>query len=212
MNIIDKNIDELREYKNNPRMNEAAVEAVANSIREFGFKVPIIIDADGVIVAGHTRKKAAERLGLKTVPCIVADDLTPEQVKAFRLADNKVAELADWDEDKLAIELDAIDMDMEQFGFLEDFEQEIEEEIIKPEEEFTESLEEEHNYIVLFFKNDIDWLQAQSLFDIKPVKNLAKSKTGKITKGSNQIGIGRVIDGAKALDKILEVQQNENKS
>lgn len=157
-------------------------------------------------------KKAAERLGLKTVPCIVADDLTPEQVKAFRLADNKVAELADWDEDKLAIELDAIDMDMEQFGFLEDFEQEIEEEIIKPEEEFTESLEEEHNYIVLFFKNDIDWLQAQSLFDIKPVKNLAKSKTGKITKGSNQIGIGRVIDGAKALDKILEVQHNENKS
>lgn len=212
MNIIDKNIDELREYKNNPRMNEAAVEAVANSIREFGFKVPIIIDADGVIVAGHTRKKAAERLGLKTVPCIVADDLTPEQVKAFRLADNKVAELSDWDEDKLAIELDAIDMNMEQFGFLDDFEQEIEEEIIKPEEEFTESLEEEHNYIVLFFKNDIDWLQAQSLFDIKPVKNLAKSKTGKITKGSNQIGIGRVIDGAKALDKILEVQQNENKS
>ena len=77
------------------------MDAVAESIREFGFKVPIIIDADGVIVAGHTRKKAAEQLGLETVPCIIADDLTPEQVKAFRLVDNKTGEFASWDSLKL---------------------------------------------------------------------------------------------------------------
>lgn len=122
MQIIDKKLAEIKPYENNPRNNDEAVECVANSIKEFGFKVPIVIDKDGVIVAGHTRLKAAERLGLKTVPCIVADDLTPEQVKAFRLADNKVGELATWDFEKLDIELDGItDIDMAEFGF-EDFE------------------------------------------------------------------------------------------
>lgn len=120
MTIIEKKISEIREYENNPRHNEGAVEAVAASIREFGFKVPIIIDSDGVIVAGHTRKKAAEHLGLDVVPCVVADDLTPEQVKAFRLADNKTAELAEWDMKKLAEELQGIsDIDMDIFGFEE---------------------------------------------------------------------------------------------
>ena len=107
-------------YENNPRENDGAVEAVAESIKQFGFKVPIIVDRDGVIVAGHTRKKAAERLGLSSVPCIVADDLTPEQIKAFRLADNKTGELAEWDfaalEKELA-ELTAFDVDMSAFGF-----------------------------------------------------------------------------------------------
>ena len=113
-------ISKLKEYENNPRHNENAVEAVAESIKQFGFKVPIIIDKDNIIVAGHTRKKAAMKLGLKTVPCIVADDLTPEQIKAFRLADNKTAELAEWDFEKLDAELTEladIDFDMEQFGF-----------------------------------------------------------------------------------------------
>lgn len=122
MQIIDKKLAELKPYENNPRNNDEAVECVANSIKEFGFKVPIVIDKDGVIVAGHTRLKAAERLGLKTVPCIVADDLTPEQVKAFRLADNKVGELATWDFEKLDIELNGLtDIDMADFGF-ENFE------------------------------------------------------------------------------------------
>ena len=120
MNIVEKNIKELKEYENNPRNNDGAVEAVAESIKQFGFKVPIIIDKDGVIVAGHTRKKAAEMLGLKKVPCIVADDLTPEQIKAFRLADNKTAELAEWDFSKLETELAElanIEFDMSAFGF-----------------------------------------------------------------------------------------------
>lgn len=113
-----KNVADLNPYENNPRINDGAVDAVAASIKEFGFKVPIVVDSDGVIVTGHTRLKAAKKLGLDTVPVIVADDLTPEQVKAFRLADNKTGELAQWDLDKLEIELDGIDeIDMGDFGF-----------------------------------------------------------------------------------------------
>lgn len=113
-----RNVADLKPYKNNPRLNDGAVDAVAASIKEFGFKVPIVVDSDGVIVAGHTRLKAAKKLGLDSVPVIVADDLTPEQVKAFRLADNRVAELAQWDIGKLNIELDDIaDTDMGDFGF-----------------------------------------------------------------------------------------------
>lgn len=110
--------NEIIPYENNPRNNDAAVDAVANSISNFGFKVPIIIDHDNVIVAGHTRHKAAQKLGLEEVPCIRADDLTDEQIRAFRVADNKTAELADWDLEKLNEELMALpDIDMSQFGF-----------------------------------------------------------------------------------------------
>lgn len=113
-----RNVADLNPYENNPRLNDGAVDAVAASIKEFGFKVPIVVDSDGVIVTGHTRLKAAKQLGIDTVPVIVADDLTPEQVKAFRLADNKTSELAEWDLDKLDIELGEIaDIDMGDFGF-----------------------------------------------------------------------------------------------
>lgn len=118
MDIILRSLDEIRPYENNPRFNDEAVDAVAASIKEFGFKVPIVLDAEGVIVAGHTRWKAARKLGIEEVPCVVADDLTPEQIKAFRLADNKVSELADWNEEALAQELAGImDIDMTAFGF-----------------------------------------------------------------------------------------------
>ena len=117
MQIIERKISELKPYANNPRLNDAAVDAVAASIKEFGFKNPIIVDSDGEIIAGHTRLKAAQKLKMKTVPVIIADDLTPEQVKAFRLADNKVGELAGWDFEKLDLELAEIDLDMSQFGF-----------------------------------------------------------------------------------------------
>lgn len=119
MQIVEKKLDELREYENNPRNNDNAVAAVAASIKEFGFKVPIVIDAAGVIIAGHTRAKAAAQLGLQTVPCIVADDLTEEQIRAFRLADNKTGELAGWDFAKLEEELAELStMDMSAFGFV----------------------------------------------------------------------------------------------
>lgn len=95
MQVIQKGLNEIKPYANNPRKNDAAVPKVASSIKEFGFKVPIIIDSNGEIVAGHTRYKAAKQLKLENVPCIIADDLTDEQIKAFRLADNKVAEAAE---------------------------------------------------------------------------------------------------------------------
>lgn len=118
MEIIYKNIDELIPYKNNPRLNDEAVEYVKNSIKEFGFKVPIVIDKDNVIIAGHTRIKASKELGIKDIPCIIADDLTEEQVKAFRLVDNKVSEKSMWDYTKLDEELDSIlDIDMSMFDF-----------------------------------------------------------------------------------------------
>lgn len=122
MKIEMLNIDELTPYKFNPRDNSEAIEYVANSIKEFGFKVPIVIDSSNVIVAGHTRLEAARSLGIKEVPCIVADDLSEEQVKAFRLADNKVSEIAKWDDDLLSMELEELenlDINMEMFGFEE---------------------------------------------------------------------------------------------
>jgi len=119
MEIIERNIEELIPYENNPRNNDAAVEYVANSIKEFGFKNPIIIDRDNVIVAGHTRLKAAEKLGIVKVPTIMADDLTDEQVQAFRLADNKVSEFSGWNFSFLEQELNELEsiFDMEDFGF-----------------------------------------------------------------------------------------------
>lgn len=118
MQIISKNIEEIKEYENNPRNNDNAVEYVARSIKDFGFKIPIIIDKNNIIVAGHTRYKAAKELNLSEIPCIVADDLTDEQIKAFRLVDNKSAELADWNLELLNIELENIhDIDMNLYNF-----------------------------------------------------------------------------------------------
>lgn len=120
MQIIEKSIDELIPYAQNPRCNDEAVDAVASSIASFGFNVPCVIDSHNVLITGHTRLKAAKKLGLKTVPCICADSLTPAQVKAYRLADNKVSELASWDmsllESELA-QLDDLQFDMTPFGF-----------------------------------------------------------------------------------------------
>ena len=120
MQIVEKELSWLKPYANNPRDNESAVEPVANSIKEFGFKVPIVATSDGEIINGHTRFKASKLLGLEKVPVIIADDLTGEQIKAFRLADNKTGEIAGWNESLLIKELeelDDLDYDMGQFGF-----------------------------------------------------------------------------------------------
>ena len=120
LNVKMMPIGDVVPYEKNPRLNDQAVDAVASSIREFGFKVPIVVDSKGVVVSGHTRLKAAKTLGLDDVPVIVADDLDDTKIKAFRLADNKVAELADWDESLLIKELEELDdlnYDMGQFEF-----------------------------------------------------------------------------------------------
>ena len=202
--IKEINIGDLIPYEKNPRKNEGAIEYVKNSIEQFGFRVPIVIDKNNVIVCGHTRYVAAKQLGLKKVPCVIADDLTDEQIAAYRLADNKVAEFSDWDMPLLNEELDKLlDFDMSAFGFFddEDEEEEEREEEIIPEVEFTEVLEEENNYIVLFFDNAIDWLQAETLFDIKSVKGLSTRKDGG---GTPSKGVGRVLNGSKALSKIID--------
>ena len=118
MKVQERPLDQVIPYEGNPRINDDAVPKVAESIREFGWQQPIVVDADGVIIAGHTRYKAARALGLDTVPVVVADNLTAEQAQAYRLADNRTAELADWDDALLAEELDGLlGFDMERFGF-----------------------------------------------------------------------------------------------
>ena len=117
MNIIEKKVGDLIPYDKNPRDNSLAVQYVMESIKQFGFKVPMVIDKDNVIICGHTRYKAAKTLKIKMVPCIIASDLTEEQIKAFRLADNQVAGLATWDNELLDECLMELRMDMALFGF-----------------------------------------------------------------------------------------------
>ena len=117
MKIENVKIDTLTPYKNNPRKNEAAIEPLMASIRRFGFRVPVVIDKDGVIIAGHTRYLAAKRLGIKTVPVVRAENLTEEEAAAYRLVDNKTQELAGWKFDELIPELVELNLDMSEFGF-----------------------------------------------------------------------------------------------
>lgn len=141
MEVKNVSISKIKPYENNPRDNEAGVDAVANSIKEFGWQQPIVVDKDNVIIVGHTRYLAAKKLGLKEVPVKVATGLTPEQVKAYRLADNKTGELTDWDMGLLDDELaDIADIDMSDFGFdldLGDDEAEVQ------EDDFDEEVPEE---------------------------------------------------------------------
>lgn len=131
MQVKYVDIGKIIPYENNPRKNERAVEYVRNSIEEFGFKVPIVLDKDNVIVAGHTRFLAAKDLGMDKVPCLYAKELTDEQIRAYRLVDNKTQELAEWDWTKITDELEAIeDIDMHLMGFA-DF-------LDEPESEMTE--------------------------------------------------------------------------
>lgn len=141
MQVQSMKIDEVKPYPNNPRNNDDGVEAVANSIREFGWQQPIVVDKDNVIIVGHTRYKAARKLGMKEVPVVVANNLTPEQVKAYRLADNKTGELTDWDMSLLDDELgDIADIDMSDFGFNLDLD---DDEVEVQEDDFDEEVPEE---------------------------------------------------------------------
>lgn len=129
INIVYKSVEELIPYVNNPRDNANAVDAVASSIKNFGFKVPIVVDKGNEVVTAHTRLLAAKKLNMKKVPVIIADDLSEAEIKAFRLADNKVGELAEWDWSLLEAEFEELnnmdlDFDMEEFGF-EDLEKEV---------------------------------------------------------------------------------------
>ena len=188
MNIQQIPINDLKPYPQNAKKHPSEqVEHIANSIREFGFQQPIVVDKDNVVVIGHGRLLAAKKLNMDSVPCVRADDLTDEQIKALRLADNKTNE-SEWDFDLLDMELSDIEIDMEQFGF----EKEEKEQKEKGEVPFTEELLLSHNYIVLYFDNDFDWEVAKEKFGLKEVKDLIPRK-------SQPTGIGRVINGSEVL-------------
>lgn len=205
--IIYKKVSELKLNPKNPRKNDDAVEVVAKSIKKYGFKNPLIIDGNNVVWCGNTRLKASKKLGIKEVPCIVVTDLTEEQIRELALIDNKSNEVAEWDMKLLEEEL--LELDMSEFGLdwgISDKEEEVEEKE-EPEVEFTEIMNEESNYLILKFDTDVDWLQAQSLFDIKEKKAYSTRKDGKIGKRMVRKGVGRVLNGADFMNKMMEMMK-----
>lgn len=204
LNIVYKPIKELKPYKKNAKKHsKEQVEQIANSIKEFGFTQPVIIDKHNSVVAGHGRILGAKKAGLKQVPTVCLEDLTEEQIKAYRLVDNKLNE-SEWDSDLLKQSLDEIaEMDMEVFGFAMDSlaDEELE---IEPDVPFTEILNEENNYIVLKFDNKVDWINAIGVLGIEKVKAFPTKKNGNKKTFEERAGVGRVIDGVKALEKMKE--------
>ena len=204
LNIVYKPIKELKPYKKNAKKHsKEQVEQIANSIKEFGFTQPVIIDKNNSVVAGHGRILGAKKAGLKQVPTVCLEDLTEEQIKAYRLVDNKLNE-SEWDSDLLKQSLDEIaEMDMEVFGFTIDSlaDETVE---VEPEVPFTEILNEENNYIVLKFENKIDWINAMGVLGIEKVKAYPTKKNGNKKTFGERAGVGRVIDGIKVLERINE--------
>ena len=205
MQIIQKKLADIVPYaKNTKKHDETQIKNVAESIKKYGWVQPIVIDNDGTIVIGHCRALAAERLGIEEVPCVVVSDLTEDEINALRIVDNKTNE-SPWDFDLLSAELPEIDLSDFEFDFgIGDEEEETE--IVEdeaPEVEFSEILGEENNYLVLQFKTDVDWLNAQSIFGLETVKSYSTRKDGKVTKNMERKGVARVLDGAKVLNELL---------
>lgn len=202
LEIIYKPIKQLKPYKKNAKKHpKEQVEKIANSIKEFGFTQPVIVDKDNCVVAGHGRILGAKKAGMKEVPTVALENITEEQIKAYRLVDNKLNE-SEWDEGLLKDSLEEIfEMDMEMFGFSMDV---LEDETIEvePEVKFTEILNEENNYIVLKFNNKIDWLNAMGLFGIEKTKAYPTRKEGNKKTFGMRAGVGRVLDGQKALERM----------
>lgn len=211
MDMQYMNVNDLVPYARNPRQNDHAVDALAESIKAFGFKVPIIVDGSNVIVTGHTRLKAAKQLGMTEVPVVVANDLTEEQVKAFRLADNKVSEASEWDEALLELEMMELEeFDMTLFGFEELFEEDEDKKTVnkKSLKEMELRSFEHHDYMVFVFENQQDWMWAINKFGLERV-DAGYGKTKKV-------GVGRVLNGKRLLETIghtasdIEPEQMEN--
>jgi hypothetical protein len=185
-------VEDLIPYEHNAKEHdEVQVKNIAKSIEKYGWQNPVLIDKDNVIIAGHGRVLGAQELGLKDIPCIYADDLTEEQVREYRILDNKLNE-SSWIDDELDFEL--AELDLSDF----DLELDVQEEIEKEKKEvgevpFTEELMLTHNYIVLYFDNDFDWEVAQDKFGLKQVRDLIPRK-------GQPKGIGRVINGKRILE------------
>ena len=203
MQIIQKKLADIVPYaRNTKKHDETQIKNVAESIKKYGWVQPIVIDNDGTIVIGHCRALAAERLGIEEVPCVVVSDLTEEEINALRIVDNKTNE-SPWDFDLLSAELPEIDLSDFDFDFDFGLDKEKNKEEIEGEVEFSEILGEENNYLVLQFKTDIDWLNAQSIFGLETVKSYSTRKDGKVAKNMERKGVARVLDGAKVLNELL---------
>lgn len=206
MIIENVKVNDLIPYiRNNKEHDKEQVNMIANSIKEYGFNQPLCIDKNNVVVVGHGRLLAAKELKMDEVPCVRMEDLTEEQINKYRILDNKLNE-SEWDVLKLKEELEELgDMN---FGDLELSKEDLfpdlflEEDLGGPKEEpeikFTEELGEENNYIVLFFDDSVDWLQAQSLFGLETVDALDSKE------GYRRRGVGRVINGTDFMNKLLE--------
>lgn len=192
-------INKVIPYENNPRVNDQSVQFVANSIEKFGFKVPVVVDKDMVIINGHTRLKAAKRLGLKEIPVIIADDLSPEEAKAFRIADNSAGENSYWDIDLLNLELAEIPFDMSEFGINLDEEEDEFKGDTEPKEKDIKKMElrafEHYDYVVFVFNNQQDFLNVCTNFGIEKVDG------GWVNR---KIGIGRVLKGEELVKRIRD--------
>lgn len=206
MKVVDLEVNKLIPYDfNNKEHDKEQVKMIANSIKEFGFLQPIVVDAKNIVIVGHWRLLAAKELGMDKVPCIKAEDLTEEQIKKYRILDNKLNE-SDWNEINLREELGMLE-DMN-FGDLELTKEDLFPDLFleadlggnkeEPEIKFTEELGEENNYIVLFFDDSVDWLQAQSLFGLETVDALDSKE------GYRRRWVGRVINGTEFMNKLLE--------
>lgn len=199
MDIVVKNIKDLVPYKNNPRVNDSSIRAVANSIKEFGFKVPLVIDQNNTIICGHTRYKACKLIGLTDIPCVLADDLTEEQIKAFRIADNSTASLSEWDIDLLNIELQDIKLDMQDYGlYLDEENQKVKNKVEKEEDgKQIEKMElrafEHYDYLVFVFDSQQDFLNMAQEFGLHRVD------AGWVNR---KIGLGRVLKGEELVKRI----------
>lgn len=204
LNIIYRPIKELKPYKKNAKKHsKEQVEQIANSIKEFGFTQPVIIDKHDCVVAGHGRILGAKKAGLKQVPTVCLDELTEEQIKAYRLVDNKLNE-SEWDKKTLKEELDELygSFSMEDFGFgisIENIDL-----LQEGKREIAPELGEANNYIVLEFDTEQEWEDAQFYFDLKEVET--PDKNPKIRRK----GIGRVIKGKDILEILKERYEEEN--
>ena len=194
-------IKALKPYDKNTRKHQKKdVDNIARSIEKFGMNDPIGIWKDNIIVEGHGRMLACKQLGMNEVPCVRLDHLTDEQRREYAIAHNATAEMSIWDKDFLAEEL--ADLDLSNFDFEFGLNGEKDEEEIEGEVPFTEVLGEENNYIVLKFDNTVDWLQLESLFELKTVKAYSTRTDGNVGKSMIRAGIGRVVNGADFLNRL----------
>lgn len=205
LKIVYKKVDELIPFVNNSRTHsELQVNQIASSIKEFGFTNPILLDGDDGIIAGHGRLQAARLLGIDSVPTIALDGLDELQKRAYVIADNKLALNAGWDAELLQLEIQNLqdkDFDLSLLGFDEKELLQIlgqEDDEVVAEIKFSDELMESHNYVVLYFDNDIDWLSAQTHFTLESVHS--KRANGKPWSK----GTGRVVNGGKYLTKLNE--------